>query len=180
LWAYRDPVGFQALIDVLVESVSRHLIRQLQAGADAVQLFDSWATGLPPKEFARWVVEPTKRIVANIRAAGPHARIIGFPRGATLKGYELYMRETGVDAVSLGTAVPIDWAVDTLGTKVTLQGNLDPLALVAGGRALADGVECILAATHGVPLIFNLGHGILPETPVEHVEELVRLVRSGR
>ena len=180
LWAYRDPAGFQALIDILVESVSGHLIHQLGAGADAVQLFDSWATGLPPEEFSRWVVEPTKRIVANIRTADPHARIIGFPRGATLKGYEHYMRETGVDGLSLGTAVPIDWAVDTLGTKVALQGNLDPLALVAGGSALAGGVERILDATREVPFIFNLGHGVLPETPIEHVEELVRLVRSGR
>lgn len=180
LWAYRDPEGFEALIDVLVESVSGHLIRQLAAGADAVQIFDSWASGLPPEQFARWVIEPTKRIVANIRAANPYAKIIGFPRGATLEGYELYVRETRVDAVSLGTAVPIDWAVDRLGTKAALQGNLDPLALVAGGRVLADGVERILAATHDVPFIFNLGHGILPETPIEHVEELVRLVRGGR
>ena len=180
LWAYRDPAGFQQLGDILVACISRHLIGQLQAGADAVQLFDSWASGLPQEAFARWVVAPTKKIVENVRAAVAGARIIGFPRGATMQGYELYARETGVDAISLDTAAPMDWAAATLGPHVALQGNLDPVALIAGGRALADGVERILTATRGVPFIFNLGHGILPETPVEHVEELVRLVRSGR
>ena len=109
----------------------------------------------------------------------PDARIIGFPRAATLKGYELYVRETGVDAISLDTAAPMDWAAEALGGRVTLQGNLDPVALVAGGNALARAVDRILKATRQVPFIFNLGHGILPETPIEHVEELVRLVRSG-
>jgi uroporphyrinogen decarboxylase len=179
LWAYRDPAGFQTLVDILVLCVSQHLIAQLKAGADAVQLFDSWASGLPPDAFGRWVIEPSKKIVANVRAAVPQARVIGFPRAATLKGYELYARETGVDAISLDTAAPMDWAVATLGPHVVLQGNLDPVALVAGGRALTDGVDHILKATRKVPFIFNLGHGILPETPVAHVEELVRLVRSG-
>jgi uroporphyrinogen decarboxylase len=97
-----------------------------------------------------------------------------------LQGYELYARETGVDAVSLDTAAPLDWAVDALGPRVVLQGNLDPVALVAGGRALTEAVDHILEATRKTPSIFNLGHGILPETPIEHVEELVRLVRSAR
>jgi uroporphyrinogen decarboxylase len=180
LWAYRDPAGFSNLVDILTACVSQHLIGQLSAGADAVQLFDSWASGLPPDAFARWVVEPTRKIVANVRRAVPQARIIGFPRAATLKGYELYARETGVDAISLDTAAPMDWAAATLGSHVVLQGNLDPVALVAGGRALAEAVDRILRATRGVPFIFNLGHGILPETPVEHVEEMIRLVRSGR
>jgi len=180
LWAYRDPVGFQQLVDILVACISQHLTGQLQAGADAVQLFDSWASGLPQEAFVRWVVEPTRKIVDNVRAAVPKARIIGFPRGATMQGYELYARETGVDAVSLDTAAPLDWAAAALGPHVVLQGNLDPVALIAGGRALADGVERILTATQDVPFIFNLGHGILPETPVKHVEELVRLVRSVR
>jgi uroporphyrinogen decarboxylase len=180
LWAYRDPAGFMKLVDLLTVCVSQHLIGQLTAGADAVQLFDSWASGLPQDMFAWWVVEPTRKIVANVRAAVPQARIIGFPRAATLKGYELYARETGVDAVSLDTAAPMDWAAETLSPHVVLQGNLDPVALVAGGRALAEGVDHILKATRGVPFIFNLGHGILPETPVEHVEEMIRLVRSER
>jgi uroporphyrinogen decarboxylase len=180
LWAYRDPVGFAILVDILTTCIAQHLIGQLSAGADAVQLFDSWASGLPPDVFARWVVEPTRKIVAKVRRVVPQARIIGFPRAATLKGYELYARETGVDAISLDTAVSMDWAAETLGAHVVLQGNLDPVALVAGGRALAEAVDHILRATREVPFIFNLGHGILPETPVEHVEEMIRLVRSGQ
>jgi uroporphyrinogen decarboxylase len=180
LWAYRDPVGFSKLLEILTACVSQHLIGQLRAGADAVQLFDSWASGLSPLAFARWVIEPTKKIVAKVRAAVPQARIIGFPRAATLKGYELYARETGVDAISLDTAAPMDWAAEILGPHVVLQGNLDPVALMAGGRALAEAVDDILKATRDTPFIFNLGHGILPETPIVHVEEMIRLVRSGR
>lgn len=177
LWAYRDPDGFQELLELLADCVAQHLIAQLKAGADAVQIFDSWASGLPPAAFEQWVVAPTKRAVARIRGAVPEARIIGFPRAATLTGYAQYARETGVDAVSLDTAVPMDWAAGNL--RCALQGNLDPIALVAGGKALADGVHRILAVTRGRPFIFNLGHGVIPETPIAHVEELIRLVRGG-
>ncbi len=177
LWAYREPESFAGLIDLLVDCVSQHLIWQLKAGADAVQLFDSWAGGLPAVLFEPWVVKPAAKIVAKIRSAIPDAKIIGFPRGAGLRDLERYAEVTGVDAISLDTAVPLDWAVNTLGK--TLQGNLDPLALVAGGSALRDGVATILKATQGKPFIFNLGHGVLPMTPIEHVSELVRLVRSG-
>jgi len=180
LWSYRDPQGFGRLVDILADCVAEHLIWQLQAGADAVQIFDSWASGLPERAFAQWVLAPTKKIVARVRAAVPKARIIGFPRAATLEGYKLYAQETGVDAISLDTAVPMTWAAETLGRNIALQGNLDPVCLLAGGRALEDSVDQILAATHGTPFIFNLGHGILPETPLEHVEELVRLVRRTR
>ena len=180
LWAYRNPAGFGELVDMLAACVTQHLIGQLRAGADAVQLFDSWALGLSQQAFVQWVVEPTRKIVAAVRSAVPRARIIGFPRAATLKGYELYATQTGVDAISLDTAAPMDWAAEVLGPHVVLQGNLDPVALVAGGRALTEGVDNILQATRASPFIFNLGHGILPETPIEHVEELVRLVRSGR
>ena len=179
LLAYRDPVQFSELIDVLVDCVSQHLIAQLRAGADAVQIFDSWAGGLPPQGFQDSVVEPTKQIVSKVRAVIPDACIIGFPRAATLNGYALYARETGVDAVSLDTSAPMDWAARTLAPGVALQGNLDPIALIAGGRALGESVERILKATEGVPFVFNLGHGILPETPIAHVEELVRLVRGS-
>ena len=153
LWAYRDPVGFAKLVDILIACVSQHLIGQLQAGADAVQIFDSWASGLPQNEFARWVVEPTSKIVAAVRRAVPEARIIGFPRAATLQGYELYAKETGVDAISLDTSAPMDWAAKTLGPHVVLQGNLDPVTLVAGGRALAEAVDHILQAMRATPLI---------------------------
>jgi len=178
LWSYRNATEFGALIDILVDCVARHLVAQLKAGAEAVQLFDSWAQGLTPAGFDRWVIEPTRRIVEAVRAAVPAARIIGFPRGATMAGYEEYARRTGVDAVSLDAAVPLDWAVEKLGT--VLQGNLDPVVLVAGGQAMVEGVKNILAATRGKPFIFNLGHGILPDTPPELVAELVRLVRSGQ
>jgi uroporphyrinogen decarboxylase len=180
LWAYRDPQGFAELVDVLADCIAQHLIGQLAAGASAVQIFDSWASNLAPQVFAHWVVAPTKRIVSIVRQTQPSARIIGFPRGATLQGYELYAQETGVDAVSLDTAVPIAWAVKRLGKKVVLQGNLDPVALLAGGQALSDAIDAILAASRGTPFIFNLGHGILPETPLEHVDALVHHVRSAR
>ncbi|MDE2182559.1 MAG: uroporphyrinogen decarboxylase [Alphaproteobacteria bacterium] len=179
LWAYRDPAGFAKLIDVLVDAVSRHLVGQLQAGADAVQIFDSWASGLTPQGFKDWVVRPTARVVAAVRAVLPEAKIIGFPRGATLAGLERYARETGVDAVSLDTAVPVGWAAEKLGDDVALQGNLDPLALLAGGDALARGVAAILEAGRNSRLVFNLGHGILPETPIAHVEQLIALVRGS-
>ena len=177
LWAYRDPAWFQTLIDILCDCVAFHLVGQLKAGADAVQLFDSWASGLSPAQFERWVVAPTTSVVAKVRKVVADARIIGFPRGASLAGLMRY-RSTGIDAISLDTAVPADWAVGELGT--VLQGNLDPMALVAGGRALGEAVDAILNAVNGKPFIFNLGHGILPNTPVEHVTELVRLVRGNR
>lgn len=180
LWAYRDPESFERLMDVLVECVARHLIGQLKAGADAVQIFDSWASGLTPTAFARWVIAPTKKIVEKVRVAVPQAKIIGFPRGATLAGYELYAGTTGVDAISLDTSVPMDWAVQNLRSKVALQGNLDPLALIAGGDALKSGVDDILNLSVGTPFIFNLGHGILPETPLHHVEEMIERVRKSR
>lgn len=176
LWAYRDPQGFAALLDILGECITFHLIRQLDAGADAVQIFDSWASGLPAALYDSVVIAPTKKIVATVRAARPNARIIGFPRAATLAGYQDYVRATGVDAVSLDTAAPMAWAAANL--SCILQGNLDPIALIAGGAALDRAVDDILAATHGKPHIFNLGHGILPETPVAHVEQLLTRIRG--
>jgi uroporphyrinogen decarboxylase len=176
LWAYRDPQGFGYLLDILGECVAFHLIRQIDAGADAVQIFDSWASGLPAALFDQVVIKPTKKIVDAVRGARPGAKIIGFPRAATLAGYEAYVRATGVDAVSLDTAAPMDWAAKSLGCA--LQGNLDPIALIAGGAALDRAVENILDATAGNAHIFNLGHGILPETPIAHVEQLLRRVRG--
>lgn len=179
LWGYREPESFNRLLGVLSECVATHLIAQIEAGADAVQIFDSWASGLPDAQFERWVVAPTKKIVAKIRTGHPKAKIIGFPRAATLAGYERYASEVGVDAVSLDTAAPMAWAAKTLGGKVALQGNLDPLALIAGGDALQDSMKRILDATRDVPFIFNLGHGILPETPISHVDQLLKFVRGA-
>jgi uroporphyrinogen decarboxylase len=176
LWAYRDPEGFGYLLDILADCVAFHLVRQLDAGADAVQIFDSWAGGLPEDLFQRLVIAPTRKIVATVRAERPDAKIIGFPRAATLAGYEAYARQTGVNAISLDTAAPIGWAAAHLACAI--QGNLDPVVLVAGGAALDAAVDAILAATDKAAFLFNLGHGILPETPIAHVEQLVRRVRG--
>lgn len=178
LWGYREPKSFAALLDVLSECVAFHLINQLEAGADAVQIFDSWASGLPAHAFARWIIEPTKKIVSRIRTAHPQAKIIGFPRASTLAGYERYGCETGVDAVSLDTSAPMNWARDVLSKHVALQGNLDPIALIAGGAALDESVDEILNVMRGARFIFNLGHGILQETPIANVERLVARVRG--
>jgi len=178
LWGYRAPETFADLLTVLERCVAAHLIGQLKAGATAVQIFDSWASGLPVRQFQDWVVGPTRRIVDAVRSSVPSARIIGFPRGATMEGYERYVAETGVDAISIDTAVPIAWAARTLAPKVIVQGNLDPLALVAGAEALDVAAADILAAMEGKRLIFNLGHGVVPETPLAHVARLVERVRQ--
>jgi uroporphyrinogen decarboxylase len=134
---------------------------------------------LPEREFNDWVIDPNKRVVETVRRTYPQAPIIGFPRAATQRGYEAYAAETGVDALSLDTALSLRWAATALGNRVALQGNLDPIALIAGGAALDLAADRILAETSGVPLIFNLGHGVLPETPPEHVARLVARVRGS-
>ena len=179
LWGYRDPVGFDVLLERLTDAVAKHLIGQLEAGADAVQIFDSWASGLPYECYLRWVVEPTRNIVSKIRSKYPGAKIIGFPRATSLAGYQHYAQRTGVDVVSVDTATPIGWAAEHLAPTVAVQGNLDPIALIAGGAALDRSIDNILEAMRGTRFIFNLGHGILQETPVEHVARLVSRVRAS-
>ncbi|HEX3673475.1 MAG TPA: uroporphyrinogen decarboxylase [Rhizomicrobium sp.] len=179
LWGYRDPAGFEKLLDTLGDCVAAHLVAQLDAGADAVQIFDSWASGLPDERFARWVIAPTKRVVDTVRKQRPNAKIIGFPRASTLRGYELFAAETGVDCVSVDTSAPMDWAASSFSDSVAVQGNLDPVALLAGGDALRDAVDRIVDTMRGKRFIFNLGHGVLPETPPEHVTELVARVRQA-
>ena len=168
------------LLDVLAETTAHHLAAQLNAGADVVQVFDSWAGGLNDKEFADWIVTPTKSLIDRLRQDVPSARVIGFPRGAMNAQYQSYAKNTGVDAVSIHTDASMAWAADALGKTVAVQGNLDPLILVQGGDALNRAVDDILEAAHGAPFIFNLGHGVVPETPPEHVEALVRRVRAWR
>jgi uroporphyrinogen decarboxylase len=175
LWGYRDPKSFGALLDVLGDCVAAHLIAQIEAGADAVQIFDSWASGLPADIFQRWVVAPTKRIVEKVRAVKPHAKIIGFPRATTFQGYEFYADETGVDGISVDTAAPQDWMSEL---DIPIQGNLDPLLLVTGGAAMERAVDALVDEMRGKPFIFNLGHGVLQETPPEHVAALVARVRK--
>ena len=178
LWAYRDPEGFAVLIDRVVDATIEYLRSQVEAGAEIIQLFDSWAGVLPEVEFDRWVIAPTRRIVAALRASHPDLPVIGFPRGAGAL-YPRYFAQTGVTAVSLDTGVPCSWARTALQQLGPVQGNLDPLALVAGGTALANATAAILEAFAAGPFIFNLGHGIVPETPPEHVAELVDRVRRG-
>jgi len=176
LFAYRDAAAFDVLMDVLVEASAGYLVRQLQAGADAVQIFDTWAGVLPPEQFARWCIASTRRIVAMVRARVPGAKIIGFPRGAgTL--LPSYANETGVDLVGLDWMVDRTFARDQVQRVVPVQGNLDPLVLLAGGAALDRAVDDVMAAFGNGPFIFNLGHGILPETPIAHVEQMLARVR---
>jgi uroporphyrinogen decarboxylase len=176
-WAFSDPEGFAVLIDILAESIADHLCAQIEAGAEAVQLFDSWAGVLPDTAFWRWVIEPTRKIVSLVRGLHPTVPIIGFPRGAGLY-YPEYARETGVTAVGLDTTVPVGWAAETLQPQLPVQGNLDPMILLAGGDCLADSVRHIRDTLSGRPFVFNLGHGIIKETPPEHVQGLVDLVRG--
>ena len=178
MFAYSYPEAFTRLIDVLVEASASYLVRQLQAGVDAVQIFDTWAGVLPPDEFRRWCVEPCGRIVAKVRGQVPGAKIIGFPRGAGTKLLS-YLDGVAVDAVGLDWMVDLGFARDALQTRRPVQGNLDPLALRAGGAALDREVDAILEALAGGPFIFNLGHGILPDTPIAHVERLIARVRRG-
>jgi len=177
LWAYRDPAGFARLIDILVEASITYLDGQVQAGADALQIFDTWAGALPEPEFESWVVAPTHRIVTELKRRHPHVPIIGFPRGAGAKAAH-YLEATGVNGLGCDTGVPLEQMRALADRGVAVQGNLDPLLLVAGGEAMRTRVEATLAAMRGVPFILNLGHGIVPETPPEHVAELVALVRA--
>jgi uroporphyrinogen decarboxylase len=176
LFAYRQPEAFAALLDLLADVSADYLAAQLRAGADAVQIFDSWAGVLDDASFAAHCVKPVARLVERLRSAVPDARIIGFPRGAGLR-YRGYRAATGVDALALDWSVPFDLAAE-LQAEGAIQGNLDPMRLVAGGVALRDGIDAILGRLGGGPLVFNLGHGVTPETPVEHVAEMVRRVRE--
>ncbi len=178
LWAYRDPGGFGRLIDTLTEASIAYLDGQVKAGAGALQIFDTWAGALSEPEFERWVVVPTARIVEELKARHPHVPIIGFPRGAGAKAAR-YLEATGVNGLGCDTSVPLAEMRRLADRGVAVQGNLDPLLLVAGGQALAGRVHDTLEAMRGAPFIFNLGHGIVPQTPPEHVAELVALVRGG-
>ncbi len=174
-WAYRDPEGFDHLIELIGDATLEFLSGQITAGVEVVQLFDSWAGILPEAGFQRWVIEPTRRIVAVLKQRFPACPIIGFPRGAGLY-YERYAEETGVDAVGLDTVVPIDFARERLQGRWAVQGNLDPIALLVGGSALTEAVVRLRRGFGGGPYIFNLGHGVLPQTPPEHVTLLSRLL----
>ena len=176
-WAYRDPDGFQRLITLLTEASIAYLSGQVRAGADALQIFDSWAGSLADDQFERWVIAPTAKIVREVRARYPSVPIIGFPRGsaALLDGY---IDRTGVDGVSCDTSCPLGLMQDTARKGQVVQGNLDPLLLAAGGDALDRRVDEIRGAMQGLPFVFNLGHGIVPHTPPENVARLVGRLRA--
>ncbi|WP_340266410.1 uroporphyrinogen decarboxylase [Sphingobium mellinum] len=177
--AYQQPERFGALIDAIVDATVTYLSGQVGAGVDAVQLFDSWAGSLAPLEFDRWVIEPNRQIVQRLKALHPAVPIIGFPKGAGAKLAD-YAVGTGVDAVGVDETVDPHWANRALPAELPVQGNLDPLALIAGGRAVEESVDNIRAAFAGRPHILNLGHGILPDTPITHVEALIAYVRQGK
>jgi uroporphyrinogen decarboxylase len=176
--AYADPKEFGGLIDAIAANTVDYLSKQIEAGVDAVQLFDSWAGSLSPAQFERWVIEPNAAIVKALKALHPNTPIIGFPKGAGAK-LLAYAKGVKPDALGLDETVDPVWANANLPAGLAVQGNLDPLALVAGGEALEQAVAHIREALAGRPHIFNLGHGILPHTPIEHVEKLISLVRQG-
>ena len=178
-FAYADPERFSALIERIEKVTFTYLSGQIEAGAEAVQLFDSWAGSLSPAQFEQWVIAPTARLAGRIRESHPGVPVIGFPKGAGGK-IAAYAHETGVDAVGLDETVDPAWAAKELPQDLPVQGNLDPLALIAGGAALETAVTQILDAFAGRPHIFNLGHGIQQDTPIAHVEQLLSLVKGGR
>jgi uroporphyrinogen decarboxylase len=177
-WAFSDPKGFGALIDRLVDATIVYLDGQVRAGCEVLQLFDSWAGVLPEAAFRRWVIEPTRKIVLALKNAHQEVPIIGYPRGAGLM-YRAYQAETGVSALSLDQTVPLDVARRTLQPVSAVQGNLDPLFLVEGGEPMAAATRDILVALGTGPFIFNLGYGVMPSTPPDHVQALIELVHRG-
>lgn len=175
--AFQEEDMFSAFLDFLVQAIGRHLIEQVKAGVQVIQLFDTWAGLCPASHFDRWILQPTQKIVAALRAVFPHLPMIGFAKGI---GPHLlrYGQESHVSAVSLDAVIPLSWACETLPPALILQGNLDPVLLVAGGPPLQREVERIHDYMNGRPYIFNLGHGILPQTPPQHVEACVQWVRA--
>ena len=173
--AYRDGHGFDRLIEILLEATLAFLGGQIEAGVEAVQLFDSWAGILPEAGFERWVIEPTRRIVEALRRRFPNCPVIGFPRGAGVL-YERYVTETGVDAIGCDAAVPLGYMRERLQPLAAVQGNLDPVMLLAGESVLETAVDKLRRGLANGPYIFNLGHGVLPETPPEAVASLARLL----
>lgn len=178
-WIYSDPEGFQKLMDILVYSTTEYLLKQVEAGAEAIQIFDTWAGVLPDAEFKKWVIEPTKQIIEALRRSYPDLPVIGFPKGV---GGNLidFVKATGVDAVSLDTATPLSWAAKEIQPHVVVQGNLDPISVVIGGQAMVDRIHQILETLSGGPHIFNLGHGIIPQTPPENVALLAETIHNWR
>ncbi len=174
-----EPELFARLMELVTVATGDYLIAQIDAGAEAIQVFDTWAGALPETEFRRWAIGPMRRLVDRIRSERPGIPVIGFPRGAGIL-YRAYVEETGIDGISIDSSVPLDWAAAQLQPLCTVQGNLDPLLLVAGGPALDAGIDRILNKLGKGRFIFNLGHGIVPATPPEHVAQLAERVKAWR
>lgn len=179
LWAYRDPEGFGRLIDLVTEATIEYLAAQVEAGAEALQIFDTWAGSLPEDEMARWVFGPIARIRAALKSRFPQVPVIGFAKGIGAMLPRL-APATGVDAVGIDAGTPLDFVRDQVQPGAVVQGNLDPLLLVAGGDALRRRTETILRTLGPQRFVFNLGHGIVPETPPAHVGEVARIIRDWR
>lgn len=177
--AYGRPDDFAKLIDLLVEAIATHLIAQVEAGAEVLQIFDSWAGVLPDIHFHRWSIAPTAAIVRQVKAKCPNVPIIGFPNRSGVH-YLDYARDTGVDGISIDATVPLIWAKDMLQPHVVVQGNLDPQMLVVGGEAMRYDINRILECLSSKPFIFNLGHGIVPSTPPDHVARLADQIREWK
>ncbi len=177
--AYRDPSAFASLMEAIETATVDYLVGQIDAGVEAVQLFDSWAGSLAPDQYVRWIIAPNARIVGALHEARPGTPVIGFPKGSGEK-LPAYARETGVDAVGVDETIDPVWAARELPAGMPVQGNLDPLLLLAGGEALEARTNAILAAFADRPHVFNLGHGIGQFTPIAHVEQLIATVRAAR
>ncbi len=178
-WAFEDQVSFDLLIKLLVDATSDYLLAQIRAGAECVQIFDSWAGILPDIALRRWSLAPVSEIAKRIREKHPDVPVIAFPRGAGLS-YELFARDPNISAVSLDSTVPLAWAAEVLQPHAVLQGNLDPFYLVSGGITMREEAERILKTLASGPFIFNLGHGIVPQTPPENVSELAQFIRGWK
>lgn len=176
-WAYRAPDTFATLIELLVDATTAHLLHQIEAGAEAVQLFDSWAGVWPEDALRRWCLAPAAEIARRVKHAHPDVPFVLFPRGVGLLT-EVFARDSGAHAIGLDTTLPLDWAREVLQPHAVLQGNLDPALLVAGGAAMEAAARHIAEALGQKPFVFNLGHGVMPTTPVEHVARLVETVRA--
>lgn len=176
-WAFGDPDSFQKLVDQLVTSTASYLKAQVDAGAEAVQIFDTWAGSLPAAAQRRWSLEPIKRIIAEVRTAHPDVPVLAFPKGVGPM-YTSFADELEADALSMDASLPLDWARAHLQGRVTVQGNLDPQQLVVGGESMRAAIRDICSHFAGGPFIFNLGHGVVPQTPPDHVADLVETVRS--
>jgi len=176
-WAYRETEEFERLINLLVEATIKHLSLQIDAGADVIKIFDTWAGVLSPKEYQRWVIKPSSEICSELKRRYPNVKIIGFPKGVGV-GYVDFASNVVVDGVAIDTSVPPKWAAEFLQHQVTVQGNLDPIVLIEGGERMIDQARNIRESLQDGPFIFNLGHGVLPTTPVENLITLAEFLKT--